>query len=277
NTLLTAKLREDAAQLRMRHQAGEAAQSMATLKVMMLSEIYNMLCICLGEPPARFDFEYRDKDKAFHRDADLTPLRFCEKYVGHVMDDYISVINAPTADKPYHRTFTVQYLGNVKGGRTIKYLNLPAEEQKALAIAQLQADEPVWFGCDVGKMLERDNGLMGMHTYDYEALLGVRFGMDKAQRLDYHDSLMTHAMVLLGVNLVDGKPTRWKVENSWSDKRGQEGYYLMTDAWFSQYNYQIVVHKKFLSDAQRKAWEQEPIVLAPWDPMGSLAMMDGSV
>ena len=165
----------------------------------------------------------------------------------------------------------MDYLGNVVGGRPVKYLNLPSEELKKLAIAQLQDGKPVWFGCDVGQMLMRDTGIMGMHTFGYEDLLDVKFGLDKAQRLDYSESVMTHAMVFLGVNLVDGKPNRWKVENSWGEKSGQDGYYIMTDEWFDEYNYQIVVNRKYLSDEQKAAFEQAPIVLKPWDPMGSLA------
>lgn len=266
--LLTRKLREDAVLLR---EAVRAGKDTGAMRGEMLGEIYRMLVICLGEPPRSFTFEYRDKDKVFHRDADITPKQFFEKYVGLDLNDYISVINAPTQDKPYGKTFTVDYLGNVAGGRQVKYLNLPSAEMKRLAIAQLQDGNPVWFGCDVGKLLMRETGIMGMHTFGYEELLGVRFGMDKAQRLDYSESSMTHAMVFLGVNLADGKPNRWKVENSWGKKSGQHGYYIMTDEWFDEYNYQIVINRKYLTDEQRAAWEQEPIVLKPWDPMGSLA------
>ena len=265
---LTLKLREDAMLLREAVKAGKDTEAM---KKDMLSEIYRMLVICLGEPPKSFTFEYRDKDKNFHRDADITPMDFFKKYVGLNLSDYISIINAPTADKPYGRTFTVDYLGNVVGGRAVKYLNLPSEEVKKLAIAQLSDGKPVWFGCDVGQMSTRNSGIMGMHTYDYESLLGVKFGMDKAQRLDYSDSMMTHAMVFLGVNLVDGKPNRWKVENSWGDEAGQDGYYIMTDEWFDEYNYQVVVNRKYLSAEQQAMFDQAPIVLKPWDPMGSLA------
>ena len=271
NMLITRKLREDALVLREAHKAGESADALRARKEGMLNEVYRMLCIALGEPPKTFTFEYRDEDKNYYRDENITPLEFVKKYVGHAMDDYVSIINAPTADKPYWKTYTVQYLGNVVGGRKVKYLNLPSEELKKLAIAQLSDGQPVWFGCDVGQMLQRDLGIMGMKTFDYESLLNVHFGMNKAQRLDYATSLMTHAMVFLGVNLVDGKPTRWKVENSWSEKSGQKGYYLMTDEWFDEYNYQIVVNRKYLTPEMHKAFEQEPIVLKPWDPMGSLA------
>lgn len=266
---LTLKLREDAKLLREAIHSGEG--DVQAMKTDMLQEIYNMLVICLGEPPKTFTFEYRDKDKVYHRDENLTPKAFFDKYVGLNLSDYVSVINAPTADKPYGKTFTVSYLGNVVGGRPVKYLNLPSEDVKKLAIAQLSDDKPVWFGCDVGQMSTRESGIMGMHTYDYEKLLGVKFGMNKAERLDYGESLMTHAMVFVGVNLVDGKPNRWKVENSWSEKSGQDGYYLMTDEWFDEYNYQIVINKKYMTDEQREAFEQEPILLKPWDPMGSLA------
>lgn len=267
-SLITLKLREDAKILR---EAAVAGKDVEAIKKDMLAEIYRILAISLGEPPTKFTFECRDKDKNFHRDQDITPKEFFDKYVGLALKDYVSIINAPTADKPYYKTFTVDYLGNVVGGRPVKYLNLPADDMRKLAVAQLQDGEPVWFGCDVGQRLLRDYGLMGMNTFGYEDLLDVKFGMDKAARLDYGESLMTHAMVFLGVNLVDGKPNRWKVENSWGDKSGQEGYYIMTDEWFGEFNYQVVVNKKYLSAEQNAMFDQEPIRLKPWDPMGSLA------
>ncbi|NLG24963.1 MAG: C1 family peptidase [Clostridiales bacterium] len=271
NARITEKLREYAWVLRAAHADGEDIGALRSRKPAMLQEIYGILCICLGQPPETFRFACRDKDKEFHDEGVLTPHEFYLKYVGQALSNYVAVINAPTADKPYGRTYTVEYLGNVVGGRRIKYLNLPSADLKALAIAQLKDGQPVWFGCDVGKMLMRDRGIMGMRTFDYEATLGVKFGLDKARRLDLRESVLTHAMVFLGVNLVDGVPDRWKVENSWSDKRGQDGYYIMTDEWFDQFNYEVVVERKYLSDAQRAAYDQDPIALKPWDPMGSLA------
>ena len=273
NKYLTLKLREFAVTLRGAYASGKTREQLAGQKTDMLQTIYRMLCICLGNPPTSFDFEYRDKDKKFHREADLTPLSFYEKYIGKVLDDYVSLINAPTADKPYYKTFTVQYLGNVKGGREVKYLNLPSGELKALAIAQLSDDQPVWFGCDVGQWLSRENGAMDLNGFNYENVLFTKFPLTKAERLDYRESMLTHAMVFLGVNLVGGKPNRWKVENSWGDKAGKEGWFIMSDDWFDEYNYQIVVNKKYLNDKQRAALELAPIMLKPWDPMGSLALM----
>ena len=204
----------------------------------------------------------------------LTPKSFFEKYVGVDLSDYVSLINAPTEDKPYGRSYTVQYLGNVKEGSAVRYLNLPIEELKKAAIAQMKDGQPVWFGCDVGKHSERDSGIMDLDIRGLEDLLDTRFTMTKAERLDYGQSLMTHAMVFQGVNLDEnGKPNRWRVENSWGKEPGKDGYYLMTDRWFDEYMYQVVVNKKYLTAEQIAAYEAEPIALEPWDPMGSLAVV----
>ncbi len=269
---MTRKLREFACTLREGHAAGKTVEQLRQQKEAMLGSVYNMLCIALGAPPKTFTFEARDKDKKFIRETGLTGKSFFEKYVGWNMSDYVSLINAPTADKPYHRTFTVKLLGNIVEGRPVKYLNLPIEDLKAAAIRQLQDGNPVWFGCDVGKCSARDSGIMDLNVLRPDQLFGTEFGMTKAQRLDYGDSLMTHAMVFQGVNLnEDGQPTRWRVENSWGKEAGSEGYYVMSDDWFTEYTYQVVVHKKYLTEAQRAELDQAPIALEPWDPMGSLA------
>lgn len=268
---MTKKLREYACVLREAHKAGKSADELRAEKEEMMKTMYDILCISLGTPPKTVTLEVRDKDKKFIRDENLTPKQFFEKYVGWNMNDYISLINAPTADKPYHKTYTVKMLGNVKEGRPIKYLNLPIEDLKNAAIAQLKDGEPVWFGSDVGQESNRE-GIMDMNLYNVGELFGTTFGMNKAQRLDYGESLMTHAMVFQGVNLDEnGKPTRWRVENSWGKDAGCEGYYVMSDEWFDEYTYQIVVNKKYLTAEQRQELEQTPIELEPWDPMGSLA------
>ena len=272
NAYLTEKLRGDACILRRKHAEGASAEELEKVKEGMLDEIYRMLCICLGQPPKTFDFEYTDKDGNYHKDCGMTPKSFYEKYVGINLADYVSLINAPTADKPYGKSYTVARLGNVKEGRIVRYLNLPSEDLKKAAIAQLKDGEPVWFGCDVGKRSVRESGLMDLNIYNLEQLLNMKFEMNKAERLDYGQSQMTHAMVFQGVNLDgNGKPDRWRVENSWGDEPGKKGYYLMTDEWFDEYMYQVVVNKKYLSEEQLAAYYAEPAVLEPWDPMGSLA------
>ena len=273
DSTLTEKLREDACILRRMHKEHLGMDTLRERKNEMLNEIYRLLCICLGEPPKSFVFEYRDADKNFHRETGLTPKSFFEKYVGMDLHDYVSLINAPTSDKPYGRSYTVKYLGNVREGSAVRYLNLPIEELKKAAIAQLKDGQPVWFGCDVGKHSDRDTGVMDLDIRSLETLLDTQCTMTKAERLDYGQSLMTHAMVFQGVNLDDnGQPNRWRVENSWGKDPGKDGYYLMTDRWFEEYLYQIVVHKKYLTEEQRKAYASDPIELEPWDPMGSLAI-----
>ncbi len=270
--LLTRKLRKDAAMLRKLSAEGIEISELRTKKETMLGEIYTVLCRCLGTPPDKFDFEYSDKDDKFYRKENLSPKTFYDEYIDVPLTEYVSLINAPTTDKPYGRTYTVQRLGNVVGGHAVKYLNLPIEDLKKAASAQLHDDEVVWFGCDVGKMLNRKLGIMDTNLYDYTAALGIEVEMSKAEQLDYGDSLMTHAMVFTAVNVVDGKTVRWKVENSWGDKSGKEGWYIMSDKWFDKYMYQVVVNKKYLSKSQVEVLEQKPIELKPWDPMGSLAL-----
>lgn len=273
---ITLKLREDACILRTSYETGADLKELQQKKEEMLEEIYRMLCICLGKPPKSFTFETRGKDNNFIREENITPLDFFNKYVGINLDDYVSLINAPTADKPYNRSYTVRYLGSVKEGRPVRYLNVTSDELKRVAIAQMQDGKPVWFGCDVGKYSVRDNGMLDLSSIQVDKLMSVTFGMNKAQRLDYGESMMTHAMTFQGVNLDEsGKPNRWRVENSWGKDAGKDGYYVMTDEWFDEYTYQVVVNKKYLTKEQLEAYEAEPIELQPWDPMGSLARVNG--
>ncbi len=238
----------------------------------MLNENYRMLAYTFGEPVSHFDFEYRTKkDNEFHRDTNLTPQEFFKKYVGWNLDDYISIIQAPTADKKYHQTYTIDMLGNVVGGREIKHLNLPMDEFKQLAIEQLKNGESVWFGSDVIKYSETKLGIMALNTYDYDKLFDVDLEMTKAEALDYGESMMDHAMVITGVDLVDGKPTKWKIENSWGNKVGHKGYFVMSDDWMDKYCYQVVINKKYLSEDLKRDYAKSPVVLKPWDPMGTLA------
>jgi len=272
NLVLTAKLRESAGRLRALHAGGAGPATLQEEKAQLLRQFYGALVTFLGEPPARFDFECRGKnDGAFHRDLGITPQEFYRKYVGQDLSQYVSLINAPTADKPYGRTFTVRYLGNVKGGREVLYLNVTPDALRQAALDQLLAGEVVWFGCDVGKMQERDAGVMAENLFRYGEVLGMPLGMTKAERLDYGESQMTHAMVFTGVNVVDGRPNRWRVENSWGTELGDKGFFVMDDAWFDAYMYQVVVHKRHLPAPLAAALAQPPIELAPWDPMGALA------
>ena len=272
NTYLNKLLRQDAQILRDLIHSGADSEAVASKKQALLQEIFNFLAMSLGLPPRKFDFSYRDKDNQFHSESGLTPQRFYKKYVDLQLDDYVSIINAPTTDKPYGKSYTVDMLGNVVGSRPVRYLNVPMDRLKELAIAQMKAGETVWFGSDVGQVSNRKAGILATDVYDFEASMDIHLTQDKAGRLDYAESLMTHAMVLTGVDLDEaGQSRKWKVENSWGDKVGTDGYFVASDAWMDEYTYQIVVRKEFLTPDELAAYEAEPIVLAPWDPMGALA------
>lgn len=272
NTYLNKLLRQDAQILRDLIHSGADSEAVASKKQALLQEIFNFLAMSLGLPPREFDFSYRDKDNQFHSESSLTPQSFYKKYVDLQLDDYVSIINAPTTDKPYGKSYTVDMLGNVVGSRPVRYLNVPMDRLKELAIAQMKAGETVWFGSDVGQVSNRKAGILATDVYDFEAGMDIHLTQDKAGRLDYAESLMTHAMVLTGVDLDEaGQSRKWKVENSWGDKVGTDGYFVASDAWMDEYTYQIVVRKEFLTADELAAYEAEPIVLAPWDPMGALA------
>ena len=272
NQILNKLLRQDAQILRELVAEGANSSELQAKKEELLQEVFNFLAINLGLPPRQFDFSYRDKDNHFHSESGLTPLTFYQKYVDLKLDDYVSIINAPTADKPYGRSYTVEMLGNVVGSKPVRYLNVEMDRLKELAIAQMQAGETVWFGSDVGQSSNRKAGVMAEGMHDFTASMDIRLTQDKAGRLDYSESLMTHAMVLTGVDLDEnGKAKKWKVENSWGEKVGNKGYFVASDAWMDEYTYQIVVRKEFLTAAELAAYEAEPLVLAPWDPMGALA------
>ncbi|MFA5435637.1 MAG: C1 family peptidase [Candidatus Neomarinimicrobiota bacterium] len=271
NSVLTHILRGNAAGLRGAYRKGAAIAELKIRKAEMLQEFYRLLTLFLGLPPVNFTWEYNDKDKRFVREEPCTPLSFYHREFPEGLRDYVSLINAPTPNKPFMQTFTVRYLGNVEGASPVKYLNVEMPLLKAALIRQLQDGDPVWFGSDVGKMMKREDGILDASVYEYEGVLDTQFTLDKGGRLEYGESLMTHAMVISGVNLQGSRPERWKVENSWGDKYGNQGYFVMSDSWFDAYVYQVVVHKKHMTSEMRKVWETEPRALNPWDPMGSLA------
>ena len=271
NRILNRGLKVAAAKLRKMVADGVDETLVLKRKNELLGEIYGFLCCCYGEPPRQFDFEYVDKEKAYHIERGLTPVAFAQKYALPVLDRTVSVIHAPTEDKPFHETYTIRYLGNVEGGRPVKHMNLTMEELKAAVIAQLKAGKVVWFGSDVGHYGNRDKGIWDDNCFNDELLSGMDLRMSKADMLDYGLAAMNHAMVLTGVNLDEnGRPTRWKIENSWGDEHGKKGYYICSDSWFDQYVFQAAVEREYLGDLAACA-DKAPRMLEPWDPMGTLA------
>jgi bleomycin hydrolase len=269
NKLINVKLRLYAADARRLKHAGKESD-LPALKSKTLNELYTFLTTNFGVPPKTFDFEYVAKDE-YHTIKNLTPQLFYQEHVGDILKDYVSIIHAPTKDKPYMKTYSVAYLGNVIGGRDIKYLNLEMKDLKGLVLKQLLNKELVWFGADVARYGDKVSGVWDDESYDFENMLEMNLFMTKEDELDYSQGAMNHAMVITAVNLSDEKPNRWKIENSWGDANGQKGYYLASDTWFDRYVYQAVIHQKYLTEEMRQAWKKEPKILKPWDPMGSLA------
>ena len=265
NGIINAKLREDGLVLRNKLSAGEDIEKVRELKDNMLNEIYNILAICLGNPPETFDFEYIDKDKNYHAERNLTAHEFYEKYVGDELDDMVSLINAPTSDKEMNKLYAVAHSGSVAEGKPITLLNLDIEEIKAAAIKQLQDNKIVWFACDSGAYLERKEGVWDTNTFDCESLFGIKLGMTKGEMLETHQSGPAHAMIITGVNLVDGKPDKWRIQNSWGTDVADKGYYIMSDDWFDKFVFQVSVHSRYLTDSEKELLNQEPSMINPWD------------
>lgn len=269
---ITRVLRDAAWRWRSASAGGKSEADLRAEKPAVMEDVYRMLCIHLGQPPTEFAWQWRDKDKGFHRDGTITPRTFFDRHIGLDLDSTVCLINDPRPQHPYYQLYTVAYLGNVVGGDPIAYVNVPIDVMKAASISQLQAGKPVWFGNDVGKHLDRELGVMDLDIYDTDGLYGVTPTFDKAARLSYGHSLMTHAMVFTGVDLDDaGSPRKWRVENSWGDKGGDKGYLQMTDRWFDEYMYEVVVDRSRVGQDVLDVLSQEPVVLDPWDPMGSLA------
>ena len=272
NYFLTHKLRECAFILRKSKKPRTTIKQLRSKKEEMMSVIYSLLCMFLGNPPIKFDWSIKDKNNKFTRFNNVDPLDFYRKFTKVKLKNKVCLINAPMSNKKMNELYTIDFLGNVVGGNIIKYANVEINELKKAAIKSIKNNEAVWFGCDVGKMFNRELGIMDMDLYDYEKLFDTKFKMNKASRLEYGDSAMTHAMLFTGVDLKRNTPRKWRVENSWGDKNGDKGYYLMSDSWFDEYNYEVVVDKKYLSNKTLEIFNREPHYLEPWDPMGALAV-----
>ncbi len=270
NMLLNAELRKFASESREVYKA-KGMEAVKVLKENYLDRFYRALVSTYGLPPEQFDFEYTDKDNVCHVEKGYTPMSFFDNYIGTALDEYVSIINAPTKDKPFNTSFTVKYLGNVVGGKKVTHLNLPMERMKELIIAQLKDNQIVWFGSDVGYYGDRVNGIWDDRLFDYKSILELDIKMNKGESLDFRSSAMNHAMCITGVALRDGKPKKWKIENSWGTTSGEKGYYRMSASWFDQFTYQAVINKKYLTKEELDAYSKEPVELKPWDPMGSLA------
>lgn len=272
NHVINIKLRRTAAILRREHKNGASREALEAICKDVLTDVHNILTAAFGCPPEKFDMEFRDKDKKIVRIEGLTPKSFYDEYINFPFDDYISLINSPTDDKPYNKAYTVRFLGNVVEGAPVRYLNTDMETMKKAIMATIDSGETVWFGSDVGWFMDRATGALINDLNDYGPFFGgMEFKNSKEDKLDYRMSAMNHAMTLTGYHEVNGKVVRWKIQNSWGDDKGDKGYYMCTDEWFDNYVYQAVVKKSLLPAELVKALDGEMQVLDPWDPMGTLA------
>ena len=274
NASLKDLLRSSACELRDMISRDVGLEEVRARKKEMIGGVWRLLCMHLGTPPERFSWQWRDKDDVFHRKGEMTPLEFSSQFVSVDWDDYVCLVHDPRNDM--YKTYTVDRLQNVAGGPPVVYLNVPIEEMKRITMEIIEDGLPVWMGCDVGKQMHRKRGLWDSNLYDLQGLYGFQYGMDKRDRLIHGQTVMTHAMLFTGVDVVDGSPRRWRVENSWGTKEsGDKGFFTMNDNWFDDYMFEIASPTSKLSEEMRKGLETSATMLPAWDPMGSLARRGG--
>lgn len=265
--ILSLKLREYGLTLRKAAAGGAKPAQLEKRKTEMLATVYRILTICLGEPVQEFTWTRKLADGKPVETKTYTPLSFYKEYVGtDLKNTYVMLMNDPS--RPYHKTYTIDMDRHSYDGAQWTYLNLPMDEIKQMAIASIKDSTMMYYSCDVGKFLNSKTGILSLQNYDYESLFGTDFPMTKAERISTFASASSHAMTLMGVDLdADGKPVKWMVENSWGASSGHNGHLIMTDEWFDEYSFRLVVDKKYVPAATLKLFDQKPTVLPAWDPL----------
>ena len=266
--LISSRLREDGLRLRRMVADGRKSAEIQAEKTKMLGVVYHMLSMTIGEPPTSFTYAFKDKNgKTVGSPKTYTPQSFYKEVVGEPLNGtFIMAMNDPR--RPYYKTYEVEYDRHTYDGTNWKYINLPMDDIEKLAIASLKDGRKMYSSYDVGKMLDRKRGYADTENFDYGSLMGTDFGMDKADRISTFDSGSTHAMTLTAVDLdADGKAKKWKVENSWGADWGQNGCLIMTDRWFREYMFRLVVDKKYVPEDILKMSEQKPVMVMPEDPL----------
>lgn len=277
NTILKSKLREFAMELRELAQNAVDVSALHQRIVEQMRDVYRVVAICLGIPPQTFTWEYQDKAKKYARIGPVTAQQFYQEHVAkcYNVQDKVCLVTDPRPDNPYERAYTIEWLGNVVGGDGVLYNNQRVELLMGLVMQSIRdGGEAVWFGCDVNKRYSMKAGFEDLLVHDFQTVFGldVQLGLNKADRLKYGESAMTHAMVFTGVSTnSENQLTKLRVENSWGEDSGDKGYIMMSADWFREFVYEIVVDKKYVSDEVMKVFHMEPIVLPAWDPMGTLA------
>lgn len=267
NKLLSARMRKGILALRKAAGSGANPEVLQAEKTAILKDIYRVLALCLGEPPQSFSWRYEDKDKKVSPLKAYTPQTFYKEFVGTSLRDWVPFINYP--GKPDHAMLRFAWNRDSADGADMLALNISSAEMKQMAKDSILADEPVWFCCNSSVQRNSKTGLWDMGVQDFNSLFGVDFSISKADQLALLDGAPNHCMVLVGVNVTDGKTDKWKVENSWGDKRGREGWWTLTDSWFDAHVYEVLIHKKFVSPELLNLQNQAPLVMPPWDPFSS--------
>ena len=267
STLIATKLREYGLELRAMVASGAKAKALNDRKTQMLGTVYHMLSLCLGEPPVSFTWTRKDAQGNPVDTREYTPLSFYQTFVGaDLKGNYVMLMNDPS--RPYHKTYTIDMDRHSYDGQQWTYLNLPMEEIKAMAIASIKDSTMMYYSCDVGKFLNSKTGVLSLGNFDYASLMGTTFPMNKADRIRTFASASSHAMTLVAVDLdANGKPKKWMVENSWGPSSGYQGHLIMTDEWFDEYSFRLVVERKYVPAATLELLKQKPTVLPAWDPL----------
>ncbi|KPL01337.1 MAG: hypothetical protein AMJ91_00220 [candidate division Zixibacteria bacterium SM23_73_3] len=263
--LISRNLRQDAAILREMSQDGATVDQLRERKVEMLKDIYRMLALNFGVPPQEFRWRYESIDTVVSEIKTYTPQSFFKEVVDVDLRDYVPIYNHTL--HPYGKLYQMRLARNIYDRPDNVFINLDTEQMREFALKQLLDNQPVYFACDVGKEQNSEFGIMAPDIYDYETFYGMDFSMSKADKFRYRESRSTHAMVFMGVDTLNARPTKWLVENSWGDKRGDKGYWTMYDEWFDEYVYKVIINKKHLPKRVLDILKTEPIVLPPWDPM----------
>lgn len=244
----------------------KVSSGLQSIKESVLSDVYRVLALCLGVPPTEFEWTMYNAAGDFVSREKYTPKSFYDKYIGEDLDgNYVMLMNDPCRE--YGKVYEIDYDRHVYDGKNWIYVNLPMEKIEEIAAASIKDNTAMYFSCDVGKFLDRTRGVMDLDNFDYEALFGVKLDMDKKQRVMTHASGSSHAMTLIAVDLKDGKPQKWMVENSWGPSYGYHGNLIMTEQWFREYMFRVVAEKKYVPEDVMKMLEQEPVKLPAWDPM----------
>jgi len=264
NALISRKLRADAVKLRNMHEQKESLKKLRAEKTKMLADVFKMLVLNLGKPPAEFQWRFEDANSVVSKIRNYSPEGFYKEFVNVDLSQYVDIFNDPS--KEYGKHYSINLTRNIRDGDDAHFANVKMQILKEIAVKAVLDDEPIWFSCDVGKDQSREHGIMATGMFDYDSIYMTDMAMTKAQRSLFRESVPNHAMVFIGVDIQKDKPAKWLVENSWGDDKGSKGLWTLYDSWFDTNVYSIIVKKKYVPKEILDIYKQPAIKLPPWDP-----------